>query len=116
MFDRTTAQPGFRATRCKLLLLLALLWQASGAAAMAVMGCCLQPQPQPCCVAVMSASHCAICATVAVVDSAVTTPAAVPAGVALAGELQARRWVEPVDDVWRPPILSGPAPPWSFAT
>ena len=91
------------ATVCKLVLLLALLWQASGASAMALMGCCLEPQP--CCVAALAASHCAVCAPVAVVETTAFQPAAVPAAAAIAIDLQARRWVEPVDDVWRPPIV-----------
>ena len=94
-------------TACKLVLLLALLWQAGGASAMAWMGCCLEPQP--CCVAVTTASPCAVCAPVAVVETTSFQPAALATGTAVAIELHARRWVEPVDDVWRPPIVRSPA-------
>jgi hypothetical protein len=93
--------PAVWAPACKLVLLLALLWQATGSSAMALMGCCLAPQP--CCVAVIAASHCGVCAPAAVLQTTADPPAAAAAHAALAIDLQARRWVEPVDDIWRPP-------------
>ena len=108
MVRRLSPPPAVWATACQLVLLLALLWQASGASAMALMGCCLAPQP--CCVAVMATSHCVVCAPAAVVESAPDQPAAVSASAAVAVDLQPRHWVEPVDDIWRPPVAEPPYP------
>ena len=98
--------PAVGATACKLVLLLALLWQASGASAMALMGCCLESQP--CCVAATAASPCAPCAQAAVAGTAAGQPAADPARAAAFIEVQVKRWVEPVADIWRPPLSSAP--------
>ena len=106
MARRLSPMPAVWATACKLVLLLALLWQATGASALALMGCCLQPQP--CCVAVIAASHCAVCAPAAVAQTAANPPAAVPVREAVLVGLQTRRWVEPVDDIWRPPDAEHP--------
>jgi hypothetical protein len=91
-----------KAATGKLVLLLALLWQAGSASAMAWMGCCLDPQP--CCVAALVASPCTACAPVAMIGASPNVPVTLPPRVAMAVELHIRRWVEPVDDVWRPPI------------
>ena len=101
MVRRRSPLPAVWVPACKLVLLLALLWQATGSSAMALMGCCLAPQP--CCVAVIAASHCGVCAPAGVIESALDRPAEVAASTAVVVDLQARRWAEPVDDIWRPP-------------
>ena len=106
MFGHPSPLPVVKATACKLVLLLAMLWQATGASAMTLMGCCLESQP--CCVAATAASPCAPCAQAAVAGTAVGQSAAAPARVAAFIEVQVKRWVEPVADIWRPPLPSAP--------
>ena len=106
MFGHSSPLPAVGATACKLALLLAMLWQATGASALALMGCCLEPHP--CCVAATAASHCGACAQAAVAGTAAGQPAAVPARAAAFIEVQVKRWVEPVADIWRPPLPSAP--------
>jgi len=106
MFGHSSPLPAVGAAACKLVLLLAMLWQATGASAMALMGCCLEPQP--CCVAATAASHCGACAQAAVAGRAAGQPAAAPARAAAFIEVQVKRWVEPVDEIWRPPPPSAP--------
>ena len=106
MFGHSSPLPAVGATACKLVLLLAMWWQATGASAMALMGCCLESQP--CCVAATAASHCGACSQAAVAGTAAGQPAAVPARAAAFIEVQVKRWVEPVDDIWRPPLPSAP--------
>lgn len=113
MVRRLPSLPAVWATACQLVLVLALLWQASGASAMALMGCCLAPQP--CCVAVVAPSHCVVCAPAAVVASAPQQPATVSAGVVVAVDLQTRRWVEPVHVIWRPPVAQQPRPTLQYS-
>ena len=104
MFAHPSPLPVVKATACKLVLLLAMWWQATGASAMALMGCCLESQP--CCVAATAASPCAPCAQAAVAGTAAGQPAAAPARAAAFIEVQVKRWVEPVADIWRLPLSS----------
>ncbi len=106
MFGHSSPLPTAVTATCKLVLLLAMWWQATGASAMALMGCCLESQP--CCVAATAASPCAPCAPAAAAGTAAGQPVAVPARTAAFIELQVKRWVEPVDNIWRPPLPSAP--------